>query len=62
MRIIALSALEILDSRGLPTLEVVLSSASLQARASVPSGKSTGKHEAMELRDHPRRLVASLRG
>jgi enolase len=51
MRITALSALEILDSRGIPTLEVTLSSASLQARASVPSGKSTGKNEALELRD-----------
>ncbi len=51
MRISALSALEILDSRGVPTLEVTLATASLQARASVPSGKSTGKHEALELRD-----------
>ena len=51
MRISALSALEILDSRGVPTLEVTLATASLQARASVPSGKSTGKNEALELRD-----------
>jgi enolase len=46
-----LSALEILDSRGLPTLEVTLVAEGIPARASVPSGKSTGKHEALERRD-----------
>jgi enolase len=51
MRITRLSALEILDSRGFPTLEVTLEAESLLARASVPSGKSTGKNEALELRD-----------
>lgn len=51
MRLTRLSALEILDSRGFPTLEVTLEVEGLQARASVPSGKSTGKHEALELRD-----------
>jgi enolase len=51
MRITLLSALEILDSRGFPTLEVTLEAGSLQARAAVPSGKSTGKNEALELRD-----------
>jgi enolase 1/2/3 len=47
-----LSALQILDSRGNPTLEVeaALSDGST-ARASVPSGASTGTHEAVELRD-----------
>ena len=46
-------AREILDSRGNPTLEadVVLSDGSF-GRAAVPSGASTGKHEAVELRDH----------
>jgi enolase len=46
------SALEILDSRGNPTLEVSvhLQSGSLGV-AKVPSGASTGKHEAVELRD-----------
>lgn len=39
------------DSRGKPTLEVVLSSEDLTATAFVPSGKSAGIHEAMELRD-----------
>ncbi len=45
-------ALEILDSRGNPTLEceVQLSSGAV-GRAAVPSGASTGKHEAVELRD-----------
>jgi len=53
----ALSAIEILDSRGLPTLDVTLRCAAHTARASVPSGKSTGKREALELRDgDPRRF------
>ncbi|MBI2058417.1 MAG: phosphopyruvate hydratase [Nitrospirae bacterium] len=45
-------AREILDSRGLPTIEadVVLSSKAF-GRAAVPSGASTGTHEALELRD-----------
>ena len=47
-----ISALEILDSRGNPTVEVevVLADGSW-GRASVPSGASTGVHEALELRD-----------
>jgi enolase len=46
------TAREILDSRGNPTLEVdvLLSDGSL-GRAAVPSGASTGEHEAVELRD-----------
>lgn len=51
MRIQQLSALEILDSRGFPTVEVTIAADGVTARASVPSGKSTGKHEALELRD-----------
>lgn len=49
----ALSAREILDSRGNPTVEatVVLESG-IQVSASVPSGASTGSHEALELRDN----------
>ncbi|MGW8182010.1 MAG: phosphopyruvate hydratase, partial [bacterium] len=45
-------AREILDSRGNPTVEVdvVLSEGTL-GRAAVPSGASTGSHEALELRD-----------
>jgi len=51
-KIKAISAREILDSRGNPTVEakVVLASG-LFAKASVPSGASTGAHEAHELRD-----------
>jgi enolase len=50
--IIEVHAREILDSRGHPTVEaeVVLSSGT-SARAAVPSGASTGEHEALELRD-----------
>ena len=45
-------AREILDSRGNPTVEVeVVSESGAFARASVPSGASTGVHEAVELRD-----------
>lgn len=50
--IIDISAREILDSRGNPTIEVdvELESGAI-GRASVPSGASTGEHEALELRD-----------
>lgn len=45
-------AREILDSRGNPTIEVdVITSNGLRGRAAVPSGASTGEHEAVELRD-----------
>ncbi|MFO7768662.1 MAG: phosphopyruvate hydratase [bacterium] len=48
----AIDALEILDSRGSPTLEVeVLLEGGAVGRAAVPSGASTGEHEALELRD-----------
>jgi enolase len=47
-----LAALEILDSRGNPTLEVLTRlSGGAVGRARVPSGASTGRHEAVELRD-----------
>lgn len=51
--ITAIHAREILDSRGNPTLEaeVQLSGGAI-GRAAVPSGASTGEHEAVELRDH----------
>jgi len=53
-----IQAREILDSRGNPTVEVeVFLDDGTQARASVPSGASTGKHEALELRDNdPKRF------
>ena len=45
-------ARQILDSRGNPTVEVeVLSESGFMGRAAVPSGASTGKYEAVELRD-----------
>src|ERR1700761_895396 len=47
-----LSALEILDSRGRPTLAVTVTlEGGTTARAGVPSGASTGSREAVELRD-----------
>ena len=47
-----LEALEILDSRGNPTLSVTATLANgVKATAKVPSGASTGKREAVELRD-----------
>lgn len=50
--IIDIRAREILDSRGNPTVEVeVVTSDGFLGRAAVPSGASTGKHEAVELRD-----------
>lgn len=50
--IVAISAREVLDSRGNPTVEadVILESGE-RGRAIVPSGASTGEHEAVELRD-----------
>ncbi len=52
MRIEKITAREILDSRGNPTVEVdVALESGVTGRASVPSGASTGEHEALELRD-----------
>lgn len=53
MKIKAIEAREILDSRGDPTVEAtVFLENGLSATASVPSGTSTGIHEALELRDN----------
>ena len=50
--IVAIHAREILDSRGNPTVEAdVLLEGGAMGRAAVPSGASTGEHEAVELRD-----------
>ena len=50
--IIEVIAREILDSRGNPTVEVdVWLTGGVMGRAAVPSGASTGEHEAVELRD-----------
>ena len=52
MKIKAIIGREILDSRGNPTVEVeVKLESGVVGRASVPSGASTGEHEALELRD-----------
>ena len=51
--IVDIIAREILDSRGNPTVEVdVLLESGAEGRAAVPSGASTGAHEAVELRDN----------
>ena len=57
--IVEVTAREILDSRGNPTVEVeVFLESGHSGRASVPSGASTGKHEALELRDKdPKRYL-----
>lgn len=52
-------ARQILDSRGNPTIEVdVLTDEGALGRAAVPSGASTGVHEAMELRDNDKKVYA----
>ena len=51
-RIVKINARQILDSRGNPTVEAdVITENGVLGRAAVPSGASTGKHEAVELRD-----------
>ena len=51
--IIKIHARQILDSRGNPTIEVdVITENGVLGRAAVPSGASTGEHEAVELRDN----------
>lgn len=51
-QIINISARQILDSRGNPTVEVdVITNSGVMGRAAIPSGASTGIHEAAELRD-----------
>ncbi|MCB1107645.1 MAG: phosphopyruvate hydratase [Chlamydiia bacterium] len=52
-KIKTIHAREILDSRGNPTIKVeVTTDQDITGRAAVPSGASTGEHEAIELRDH----------
>lgn len=50
-KITAIKAREVLDSRGNPTVEVEVHTEASVGRAIVPSGASTGAHEAVELRD-----------
>lgn len=55
--IISIKARQILDSRGNPTVEVdVLTEAGAFGRAAVPSGASTGIHEALELKDNDKNI------
>lgn len=51
-KIKSVQAREVLDSRGNPTIEVTVVTGKNNGRAIVPSGASTGIHEALELRDH----------
>src|ERR1700746_508778 len=51
VQLTGLSALEVLDSRGNPTISVTAFTEEGSGTAIVPSGASTGKHEALELRD-----------
>src|SRR5471032_1404590 len=52
-----IQAWQILDSRGNPTIEVdVLTENEFLGRAAVPSGASTGEHEAVELRDDDKKV------
>ena len=58
--IIEVHARQILDSRGNPTVEVdVLTDEGAMGRAAVPSGASTGIHEAVELRDNDKKKVGN---
>ena len=51
-----LEAYEVLDSRGVPTIEVVLTTDDGQYFASSPSGTSIGMYEFKDLRDHGSRV------
>jgi enolase len=52
-----ITARQILDSRGNPTIEVdVVTDNGIMGRAAVPSGASTGSHEAVELRDNDKKI------
>jgi enolase len=57
--IASIQARQILDSRGNPTVEVdILTENEFLGRAAVPSGASTGIHEAMELRDNDKKIYS----
>ena len=58
-KIRSIHALEILDSRGNPTVEVIVTTdTGFIGKAAVPSGASTGEHEALELRDKDKKRYA----
>src|SRR3989338_2239136 len=56
MKVGSIKAREVMDSRGHPTIEVEMYSPSCSAAAMVPSGASTGRKEAAELRDGGKRF------
>jgi enolase len=61
MKIKSTSAREIIDSRGNPTIEVeVFLDNGVSGKAAVPSGASTGKYEALELRDGDKKRFSGL--
>ena len=57
VKIQKIHAREVLDSRGNPTVEAEVTVNGQVYRAIAPSGASTGKHEAVELRDHEKRYL-----
>ncbi len=59
-KISKITAREILDSRGNPTIETTVWAGKIFAVASVPSGASTGSHEAKELRDGDKKRFAGM--
>ena len=59
-KITKIAAREILDSRGNPTVEATVYAGTMFASAAVPSGASTGRHEALELRDGDKRRYSGL--
>src|SRR5437899_2056667 len=62
MKIRTIRALEVLDSRGNATLSAQVElEGGIWGEAKVPSGASTGKHEAMELRDPDRSVRTAVR-
>ena len=56
-KIVNVKAREVLDSRGNPTVETDVTTSKALGRAIVPSGASTGIHEALELRDNEKRYL-----
>jgi enolase len=59
-KITKVSGREILDSRGNPTVEATVYSDDIGEKAAVPSGASTGTHEALELRDGDQKRYSGL--
>ena len=60
MHIDSVSAREIPDTRGKPTIETTITAGEFIATASVPSGKSTGSHEALELRERDGGVLTAI--